>query len=58
MDLLNKLGKSNCFSTLYLASGFHQIQMHPNSIKKTAFNTEDGYYEFLRMPFDLKNTTF
>jgi len=54
-DLLDKLGKSNYFSTLDLASGFHQIQMNPNSIEKTAFNTEDGHYEFLRMPFGLKN---
>lgn len=54
-DLLDKLGKCNYFSTLDLASGFHQIQVHPNSIEKTAFSTEDGHFEFLRMPFGLKN---
>lgn len=29
--------------------------MHPQSISKTAFNTEDGYFEYLQMPFGLKN---
>ena len=29
--------------------------MHPNSIEKTAFSVENGHYEFLRMPFGLKN---
>lgn len=54
-DLLDKLGKCQYFTTLDLASGFHQIQMHEDDIEKTAFNTENGHYEFLRMPFGLKN---
>jgi hypothetical protein len=29
--------------------------MDPNSISKTAFNVENGHYEFVRMPFGLKN---
>lgn len=54
-DLLDKLGKCQYFTTLDLASGFHQIEMSENDISKTAFNTENGHYEFLRMPFGLKN---
>ena len=54
-DLLDKLGRCNYFTTLDLASGFHQIEMHPDDVEKTAFNTENGHYEFLRMPFGLKN---
>lgn len=54
-DLLDKLGRCMYFTTLDLTSGFHQIEMHPDDIEKTAFNTENGHYEFLRMPFGLKN---
>lgn len=54
-ELLDKLGKCQYFSTLDLASGFHQIQMHKDDIAKTAFSCENGHYEYLRMPFGLKN---
>lgn len=54
-DILDKLGRSNYFSTLDLASGFHQIEMDKKDISKTAFSTEDGHYEYTRMPFGLKN---
>lgn len=54
-DILDKLGKCNYFTVLDLASGFHQIEMDQNSIEKTAFNVENGHYEYLRMPFGLKN---
>lgn len=55
-DILDKLGRCQYFTTLDLASGYHQIKMHPESITKTAFNTEFGHHEFLRMPFGLKNS--
>ncbi|CAF4878033.1 unnamed protein product [Pieris macdunnoughi] len=54
-DILDKLGHSVYFTTLDLASGFHQIELESNDIPKTAFNTPYGHYEFLRMPFGLKN---
>lgn len=54
-DILDKLGKANYFTTLDLASGFHQIEIHPEDIPKTAFTVEHGHYEFVRMPFGLKN---
>ena len=54
-DILDKLGRCQYFSTLDLASGFHQIQMDEGSIEKTAFNVENGHYEYVRMPFGLKN---
>lgn len=54
-EILDKLGKCMYFSTLDLASGFHQIEINPKDIPKTAFNVEHGHYEFVRMPFGLKN---
>lgn len=54
-EILDKLGKCLYFSTLDLASGFHQIEMDPKDISKTAFNVEGGHYEYVRMPFGLKN---
>lgn len=54
-DILDKLGRSQYFTTLDLTSGFHQIEMDVNSIPKTAFNVENGHYEYTRMPFGLKN---
>lgn len=55
-DVLDKLGKCQYFSTLDLASGFYQVEMSPEDIHKTAFNVENGHYEFLRMPMGLKNS--
>lgn len=54
-EILDNLGKSCYFTTLDLVQGFHQIEMHPNSIEKTAFTVESGHFEYLRMPFGLKN---
>lgn len=55
-DVLDKLGNCQYFTTLDLASGFYQVEMHPEDIPKTAFNVENGHYEFLRMPMGLKNS--
>lgn len=53
--ILDKLGKSQYFSTLDLAKGFHQILVKPEDRKKTAFSTPLGHFEYVRMPFGLKN---
>lgn len=55
-EILDQLGHSKYFTTLDLASGFHQIEMHPDDIAKTAFSTPFSHYEFTRIPFGLKNS--
>lgn len=54
-EILDNLGKCCYFTTLDLAQGFHQIEMDPESIEKTAFTVNNGHYEYVRMPFGLKN---
>ncbi|CAH2084649.1 unnamed protein product [Euphydryas editha] len=54
-DQIARLHGGHFFSILDLASGFHQIPIEPDSIEKTAFVTPDGQYEFLKMPFGLRN---
>ena len=43
------------YSCLDLQSGYWQVPMHPDSIEKTAFVSRKGQYEWVVMPFGLKN---
>nr|CAI5836698.1 unnamed protein product [Callosobruchus analis] len=54
-DHLERLRGCQYFTSLDMASGYHQIPMAKDAVNKTAFITPDGHYEYLRMPFGLAN---
>ena len=54
-DILDKFKGASYFTTLDLASGFHQVEMKPEHIEYTTFTTEFGNYFFLVIPFGLMN---
>ena len=53
-EILDQLGQAKYFSCLDLAMGYHQIDMDPSDIDKTAFSTKGGHWAFRRLPFGLK----
>ncbi|XP_049302010.1 retrovirus-related Pol polyprotein from transposon opus isoform X6 [Bactrocera dorsalis] len=54
-DQIARLYGAKYFTCLDMASGYYQIPMHEESVECTAFVTPDGQYDFLAMPFGLKN---
>ena len=54
-DFNGHLSGTTVFSVVDLVKGFHQIPMAEEDIPKTAIITPFGLFEFLRMPFGLKN---
>ena len=54
-DCLDTLSGTEYFSTLDLASGYYQIELEEESMKKTAFITKYGLFEHTRMGFGLCN---
>ncbi|AAA03171.1 polyprotein [Cacao swollen shoot Togo B virus] len=53
--ILKRVGNKKVFSKFDLKSGFHQVAMAEESIPWTAFWVPQGLYEWLVMPFGLKN---
>lgn len=54
-DQIQRLAGAEYFTSLDMASGYHQIPVHPDSIERTAFVTPDGQFEYVTMPFGLRN---
>jgi len=49
--LINRIQKAKWFSKFDLKSEFHQVKMHPDSIKLTAFSCSKGLFKWKVMPF-------
>jgi hypothetical protein len=54
-DLLDVMHGSNYFTSLDLASAYHQVRITDEDVPKTAFNTPFGHYEFKVLCFGLSN---
>ena len=54
-DTLAALQGARYFTTMDAMSGFWQVPVREDHIEKTAFLTVEGSYEFVRMPFGLRN---
>nr|GEX49281.1 TPA: orf y [Tanacetum cinerariifolium] len=53
--IIKRIGGAKIFSKFNLKSRFHQVSMDEESIPWTAFLVPAGLYEWLVMPFGLKN---
>ena len=58
-DVWDAIGeaKATYFTVLDMASGFWQLPLHPDTKHKSSFITQQGQYQWTRMPMGLSNAT-
>lgn len=52
-DMFAELSGATHYSQIDLSSAYHQLPLHPESRKLTAFITHDGLFQFTQVPFGL-----
>ncbi|GFT93159.1 retrovirus-related Pol polyprotein from transposon 297 [Trichonephila clavipes] len=52
-DILDKLQDTRVFSTIDLRNGFFHVPVNKQSLPYTSFVTQNGQFQFLKMPFGL-----
>ena len=55
-DVFDRMSSARYFSTWDIAWAYWHIALDEESIEKTAFSTLDGHYEWLVLPFGMKNS--
>lgn len=55
-DHIDRLGNFKFFTSLDMATGFHQIPLSKDSIPLTGFVTPEGHFEYIKMPYGLTNS--
>jgi len=55
-EVVESVGKATVISKIDLTKEYYQVPMAEKDIPKTAFTCHKGWFEFLRMPFGVKNT--
>ena len=55
-DVIDRLQGSTIFTKLDFASAYWQIPVNSDDVFKTAFVTKDGHYEWLVLPYGLRNS--
>lgn len=54
-DCSNQLYGKKLFSKIDLVKAYHNIPVYPEHVSKTAVISQAGLFEYIRMPFGLKN---
>lgn len=55
-DHIDRLGNCQYFSSLDMATGFHQIRIKEECVPLTGFVTPEEHFEYLKMPYGLANS--